>query len=73
MRKIYVAHPLREAIPIQLRRLPRTMTGYRICRQIARDHTETLILSPIHAFQFFDALGIRRHLWISVETPVDVR
>jgi hypothetical protein len=58
MRKIYVAHPLRGRHPHTAEKIAENHDRItRICRQIARDHTETLILSPIHAFQFFDALG----------------
>ena len=57
MRRVYIAHPLRgERLDIaEMERNVSRVTE--ICRHVAEEHPDVLILSPIHAFDFVSPLG----------------
>lgn len=57
---IYIVHPLRENVPDEklgatVQRNYKKITS--ICNKIASSNDDILILSPIHAFSFFDTHG----------------
>ena len=56
MRRVYIAHPLRgERLDIaEMERNVSRVTE--ICRHVAEEHPDVLILSPIHAFDFVSPL-----------------
>ena len=57
MRRVYIAHPLRgERLDIAVieRNVARVTE---ICRRVAEEHPDVLLLSPIHAFDFVSPLG----------------
>ena len=57
MRKVYIAHPLRgERLDIAVieRNVARVTE---ICRRVAEEYPNVLLLSPIHAFDFISPLG----------------
>ena len=79
MRWIYVAHPLRGDHPDDLKAIGENYDKVaRICRQIAKEHDDVLILSPLNAFSFFspfedqtqvmemclELLGLADELWV---------
>lgn len=56
MRKVYIAHPLRgERLDIAEVELNVSRVT-EICRHVAEEHPDVLILSPIHAFDFVSPL-----------------
>lgn len=57
MRKIYIAHPLRgeRRNTAEVERNVSRVTE--ICRHVAEEHPDVLILSPIHAFGFVSPMG----------------
>ena len=57
MRRVYIAHPLRgERLDIaEVERNVARVTE--LCRRVAEEHPDVLILSPIHAFDFVSPLG----------------
>ena len=56
MRKIYIAHPLRGEW-LDIAEVERNLSRVtEICRRVAEEHPDVLILSPIHAFGFVSPL-----------------
>ena len=58
MKTIYICHPLRGNHPHDIARINANYnSARRICERLAREETDVLILSPLHAFSFFPAQG----------------
>ncbi|WP_299079489.1 DUF4406 domain-containing protein [uncultured Fretibacterium sp.] len=57
MRRVYIAHPLRGE-RLDIAEVERNISHVtEICRRVAEEHPDVLILSPIHAFDFVSPLG----------------
>lgn len=58
MRKVYIGHPLRGPAPAEKARIiANILSVSRICLRLIHDEPDILILSPIHAFFFYDPEG----------------
>ena len=57
MRKVYIAHPLRGE-RLDIAEVERNISRVtELCRHVAEERSDVLILSPIHAFDFVSPLG----------------
>ena len=58
MKKVYIAHPLRGAEQTEMDVIAGNIAHVDdVCRKIAEERPDVLILSPIHAFCFVSPLG----------------
>ena len=57
MKKVYIAHPLRGE-RLDIAEVERNISRVtELCRHVAEERSDVLILSPIHAFDFVSPLG----------------
>lgn len=57
MRRVYIAHPLRGE-RLDIAEVERNISRVtELCRHVAEERSDVLILSPIHAFDFVSPLG----------------
>ncbi len=62
MRSAYICHPLRGKTGSHDEVQRNFVKVDRICKQIASDYPDVLVLSPLHAFGFYDPHGCQEQV-----------